>query len=297
MEWPPHQRWPKPVSADCWWQRNAAVVDGLLRPLYERVFHIATTPITLEARCVASSMAYLRGFVTGPSGGRLISLRRMPQGADVQYCVPHGLHIAPFAGVEIRQNTKIPKGHVVVRGDGIRIVSGPRLALDLARDLSALNHRSVVEQLLDDDKCSMATLGVVGRVMAHPGRAGSQGFIATLLARSGRAADSHPEVVIAEGLRAGGVLVTAQVEPLDLPGGRRITLDMAVPAVRWGVEIDIHPDHLYLDGTTKDKRRDRQCHRIGWQVERVTELDMIDPGAICDELAELYHLPCRAVAA
>ncbi|HRB03393.1 MAG TPA: hypothetical protein PLP26_08505 [Ilumatobacteraceae bacterium] len=277
-------------------QRDAAVEGGLLEPMYERVFHIATSPLTLEAHCAALSMAYPRGFVTGPSGGRLMSLRRLPTGSEVQFCVPHGTHIGPFDGVVIRQSTKIRNSHVVVRGDGIRIASGARLAFDLAVDLSALNHRSVVDQLLNDGRCSMSTLGAIGRELAHPARPGSQRFIATLMARSGRPADSHPEVVIAGGLRARGVPVVAQVEPLLLPGGRRITLDMAVPSVRWGVEIDVHPDHLLLDGTTRDKRRDRQCHRVGWQVERVTELDLVDINAICDELADLYRVR-SAVAA
>jgi len=49
-------------------QRNAAVEAGLLEPVYERVFHIATSPITLHARCAALSLAYPRGFVTGPAG-------------------------------------------------------------------------------------------------------------------------------------------------------------------------------------------------------------------------------------
>jgi len=277
-------------------QRSAAVEAGLLEPMYERVFHIATSPITLEARSAALSMAYPQGFVTGPAGGKLMSLRRLPAGTDVYFCVPHGLHIGPFEGVVIRQSTKIPKGHVVTRGDGIRIASAARLAFDLAVDLTALNHRSVVEQLLNDGKCSMSTLNAVGRALAHPARPGSQRFIATLLSRSGRPADSHPEVEVGEGLRARGVPVVAQVEPLLLPGGRRITLDLAVPAVRWGVEIDVHPDHLFLDGTTRDKRRDRQCHRVGWQVERVTDLDLIDINAICDELADLYQVRSAAAA-
>ncbi len=277
-------------------QRHAAVENGLLEPMYERVFHIATSPITLEARCAALSMAYPRGFVTGPSGGKLMSLRRLPTQPDVCFCVPHGLHIGPFEGVVIRQSTKVLPAHVVVRGDGIRVASGARLAFDLAADLSALDHRSVVEQLLNDGKCSMATLGAMGRALAHPARPGSERFIATLMSRSGRPADSHPEVVIGEELRARGIPVVAQVEPLLLPGGRKITLDLAVPSARWGVEIDVHPDHLLLDGTTRDKRRDRQCHRVGWQVERVTELDLIDMTAICNELAELYRERVAAAA-
>ena len=62
----------------------------------------------------------------------------------------------------------------------------------------------------------------------------------------------------------------------------------AVPAIRWGVEIDLHPDHLLLEGTTRDKRRDRQCHLIGWQIERVTSLDLVDPDGLAAELLALY---------
>ena len=99
-------------------------------------------------------------------------------------------------------------------------------------------------------------------------------------------------MLVAAGLRRRNVPIVTQVQPLLLPGGARISLDLAVPSVRWGVEIDVHPDHWLLRGTTRDKRRDRRCHLVGWQVERVTEIDLFDVEAICDELAELYRARC-----
>ena len=63
-----------------------------------------------------------------------------------------------------------------------------------------------------------------------------------------------------------------------------------------GVEIDVHPEHLLLDGTSRDKRRDRKCHLIGWQVERVTELDLLDVESIADELLALFQARRKAVA-
>lgn len=278
-------------------QRYAAVEAGVLEQMYERVVHLVSTPLTLEARCAALSMAFPRGFVTGPTGGRLMGLRRMPRGVDASFCVPHGAHVGPFPGVDLRQSTKIPPAHVVIRADGIRVASAARLAFDLAADLTELDHQSVLEQLLNDGKCTMATLVAVGRQLTHPARPGSARFMSNLLARSGRPADSHPEVLIAQGLRRRGVPIVTQVEPLLLPGGKRITLDLAVPAVKWGVEIDVHPDHWLLPGTARDKGRDRRCHLVGWQVEHVSEVDLLDLDAICDELALLYRTRCELLGA
>jgi hypothetical protein len=119
----------------------------------------------------------------------------------------------------------------------------------------------------------------------------------SLVERGNRpAAESHPEVVLGNALRARGVPVVPQVSNLVLPNGKRIRIDLAVPDVRWAIEIDVHPDHLLLEGTTRDKRRDRQCHLIGWQVERVTEVDLLDLSGLVDELVALYQARVSAAA-
>ena len=110
------------------------------------------------------------------------------------------------------------------------------------------------------------------------------------------AAESHPEIVLGDALRAHGVPVVPQLSSLVLPNGSKIRIDLAVPAIRWAIEIDVHPDHLLLEGTTRDKRRDRQCHLIGWQVERVTEVDLLDLSGLVDELVDLYQVRISAGA-
>jgi hypothetical protein len=62
------------------------------------------------------------------------------------------------------------------------------------------------------------------------------------------------------------------------------------------VEVDVHPDHLHLPGTARDKQRDRQLHLIGWQVERVTALDLLHPRGVLDELVELYRTRVETLA-
>ncbi len=277
--------------------RTRLVSEGVLEVLYERVFHITSTPLTLEARCAALCLAYPRGFVTGPTAGRLMGVRRMPDG-PLHFAVPHGSHIGPHPGVTLRQTTSIPPDHVVSRKGGIRIASPGRLAFDLGCDLSAIDHRSVVEQMIQQRSTSWRALAKVGKQLCHPARPGSLRFVELLQSQlPGGAAESHPEVIVAEGLRQRGVPIELQVGRLDLPNGQVIRFDMAVPERRWAVEIDVHPSHAQLRGISNDKRRDRWCHRIDWQVERVTEVDLLDVEGVCDELAELFELRCRALDA
>ena len=108
--------------------------------------------------------------------------------------------------------------------------------------------------------------------------------------------DSHPELIVMNGLLARGVPVEPQDE-LRLPNGKRIRIDLAVPAVRWAVEVDVHPEHSLQRGIVSDKQRDRQLHLIDWQVDRVTEEDLLVPKVILDELADLYRKRVAVVAA
>ncbi len=278
--------------------RIRLVRAGVLEIRHQCVYRIMSAPLTLHARCAALCMAHEQGFVTGPTAGVLLGLRRMPKSSAIHFSVPHGSNVGPIDGVELRQSTKIRTVDTVQAADGIRHASAPRLAFDLARDLTADDHASIVEQVLSERRCTLSTLLRFGRDLAHPARPGSMQFLATLAGRGlCAAAQSHPEVLLDQALRAHGVPVVRQVRSLRLPNGRQIRLDLAVPEIRWGIEIDVHPDHLLLQGTTSDKRRDRQCHLIGWQVDRVTQLDLADLDTLVTELTELYRVRCAEIAA
>jgi very-short-patch-repair endonuclease len=278
--------------------RQRLVRNGLLNRQHKGVYRIVSAPETLESRCLALCMRYPAGFITGPTGGKLLRLRRMPSPEPIHICIPHGMHYRPHEGVIFHQSTSILPIDSFRRDDGLVIASWPRLAFDLARDLDETDHASVVEQILADKRCTLGTLCGIGRRLIHEFRAGSEAFATTLRQRiSGGPLESHPEVLIARALAARGVPVVAQLQQLVLPNGNKIRIDLAVPDIRWAIEIDIFPDHYGLRGSAKDKQRDRQCHLIGWQVERVTEIDMLDFDGLIDELVELYHHRVSALAA
>jgi hypothetical protein len=270
--------------------RLRLIESDVLKPVHKSVLRIGSAPETLEGRCAALCLGHPAGFVTGPTGGKLLGLRRMTRAESIDFAVPHGIHLEPQRGVILHQTTSIRPSDVRHRADGVTTASPSRLAFDLAAVLTVNDHASIVEQLIRDGHCSMAELASVARRLCHPRRPGSLRFVRSLTSRGDRpAAESHPEIVLADALRARAVPVVPQVADLKLPNGVKIRIDLAVPSARWAIEIDVHPDHLLLEGTTRDKRRDRQCHLIGWQVERVTEIDLLDLSGLVDELVAFYE--------
>ena len=270
----------------------------ILKPVSKSVVRIDSAPMTMESRCAAVCLGHPAGFITGPTGGRFFGLRRMPSAEPIHFAIRHGVHLEEHRGVILHQTTSIHPSDVRRRHDGITTASPSRLAFDLAAVLTVDDHASIIEQLIRERHCTMDELGAVARRLCHPRRPGSLRFVRSLIERGDRrAAESHPEITLGNALRKRGVPVEPQVSGLKLPNGTTIRIDLAVPAVRWAVEIDVHPDHLLLQGTTNDKRRDRQCHMIGWQVERVTEVDLLDLASIVDELVALYEARLLATAA
>ncbi|HAP75694.1 MAG TPA: hypothetical protein DCR14_06385, partial [Acidimicrobiaceae bacterium] len=243
--------------------RALAISLGIFEVLYHRTLHLVSSPLTLEARSAALCLAYPAGALTGPTGAQFAKVRRVPDDGKLHLAIPHGSHVGPFDDVVLHQTTKLPRSHVVRRRDGINVVSRARLAFDLAATLQPLDHQSVVADLRKKG-VTRTELRRIAKELVHPGRAGSARFVDTLLRLEARSEESHGELVVADGLRRRGVPIEVQVRPHLKVGGVSIRMDLAVPSVRWGVEVDLHPDHLLLDGTTRDKQRDRACHRVDW---------------------------------
>ena len=125
----------------------------------------------------------------------------------------------------------------------MRIASWPRLLFDLAADLTKSNLTSVIDQVLRAGDCSLEELGAMSLRLCHPTRRGSELFARTLIERGSRKpVESHPELTVLNGLLARGVPVVPQNE-IRLPNGKQIRIDLAVPEVRWAVEVDVHPAH------------------------------------------------------
>lgn len=274
-------------------QRQRLETQGVLERVGRALYWVPGMPRSLESRAVEICLQHPDGFVTGVAAGVLLGMRQMPHTFGIEFCVKHGSRFSGAAHVVLRQSTLIPVEHVRVLDSGVRIASYKRLAFDLAARLSPTALSSVVEQMIQRGNVTLDELFEVSALMWSAHRPGSTAFNRMLLRRhSGAAPESHPELLVLQGLLERNVPVRPQ-EQLMLASGRRIRIDMAVPEVKWAVEVDIHPSHHGFEGSARDKQRDRELHRVGWQIERVTSIDFDVLGATLDELAELYRARVR----
>ncbi len=263
---------------------------------HKSVRRLASAPRTLEQRCAELCLAHPSAFVTGPTAGILMGLRKMPRHSPITLASRHPVHLH-HTGVVFRRSRKVDERDAVRHSDGINMARPARLAFDLAATLGDRAHRSVVDQLMHEHDVELSELAATARRLCHPARPGSVRFATTLSTLTEFPTESDAELRVARALLDRDVPVETNTTWLDLPSGRRARLDLSVPGIRWGIEIDVHPSHLGIIGSTDDKRRDRQAALLGWSIVRITSLDLIDLDAAADELLALYRVRCAEIAA
>ena len=104
---------------------------GVLHNPHKGVYVLASAKSTLEVRCAVAVRRTPSGFVTGPTAGSMLGLRRMPRAAGLHFAVRHGVNPPRETGVVFRQSTAVLASHMHRRSDGITIAKPARLALIL----------------------------------------------------------------------------------------------------------------------------------------------------------------------
>ncbi len=170
------------------------VAAGLLLRVHNGVYRYRTHGESLEGRSVAACVANPALVITGPTGGELWGLRKMPRLATVAALIPTP-DWPHLRGVTVRRVPSIAEEHIVRRDDGIRLASPPRLWFDLAVWLDDRSFESVTEQLLDRH-CAITTIWRTLRMLGGQGRKGTARAQRVLSSRSSwqRPADSDLEL-------------------------------------------------------------------------------------------------------
>lgn len=236
---------------------------------------------TLRAACARNPDA----LVAFTSACHEWHFRNIPE-TGVHILVPHG--VSPeLDGITVHRCRRIDPVDVVERADGVRLTSPPRTLFDSADMLGVSLARSATEQIIRERMCTLATIIDTFARLRHPQRPGSRTMALVLASRPPwRAAlQSHLEHTVLEACEAHRLPpVTAQC-PVHLANGRVIHLDFGWPEFRVGLEVDDPAWHAGLDERRRDTRRDRKAAVAGWQVTRVTKLDV--EGDLGDALSDL----------
>ncbi len=252
---------------------------GELVVLLPGVFKGIQWPTGREQRMVAACMrndSISIGYLTA---AKEWSFRKVPHDPNIHLLVPHTCSaklLGEFDGYVVHRCRQIDPVDIVQRDDGIRLISPTRAAFDIADVVLEAATGSILEQLINDNRGTIATHAATFIRLGHPQRPGTQTMGRVLASRPlWRAAmQSDLESRVLDELRRRGLPSPEVQYPIRLPNGQSIRLDFAWPNLLEALEVD-HP--FWHDGVAeahRDKRRDRMLATIGWHTTRITDFDV-----------------------
>lgn len=253
---------------------RSLIESGNLTTVLKGVYRIPAVTLDEAARCTAVCAAHPVLAISGPTAGRLWGLRRLPRDHRIHVLAPPASHpsIAPW--VVAYRTAAVHPCDVVQRPDGINVTSRARTALDLARFVPPTDLLSIIEQVIRDGGLDEDELHAVAVDWMSRQRPWIRRFLELLDSRlHGGAAESHGEAVLGDALAAAGLAGLERQFRIDLPGYGPARFDLAVPALKLAIEVDLHPTHSETAGRRRDGARDVAAGRIAWTVERVVEID------------------------
>lgn len=273
-------------------ERRGAIVS-VVRGAYRS----PSVPDTELVRCAALCLAHPQAAIAGPTAGRIWGLRRLPHDRRIHLIAPRSAHPSTATPWVVTYHTDaVREDDIVQRNDGIRVTSPPRTAMDLARATTIGDLRSIIEQVVHDGSYSTVDMLVVGAdfVRRRPWVRRYMDIVGSRLA--GGAAESHAEVIVGEGLADRGLHGLVRQHQIRV-ADRTIRFDLAVPELRWAIEVDVFPTHLETAGAASDRSRDVAASHAGWRTSRISRADYENRlDETLDAIADL-HLRLRNNAA
>lgn len=256
-----------------------------------------SVPLDELGRCAAVCLARPAIAIAGPTAGRLWGFRHVQRDRRIHVIGPPHAQPASRVAVAVYRTAAIHDHDIVRRPDGIRVTSRARTALDLARHLPPDPLLSVIEQAMHDGSLTEADMRAVAVDWMSPQRPWLLTFLRQLERRiAGPAAESRPEVDLGQTLKAAGVTGLVRQYEIELPGYGPARFDLAVPALRWAVEVDVHPVHEQTVGRTSDRRRDAGAAALGWLVSRVSHTEFMHSfKAVVRHLVDVYCARSAAI--
>lgn len=273
-------------------QRRRLVTDGLLVRLSDGRYQFAGSPIDERGLCVAACAHWRELVVGGPTASRHYGYRKTPHDDLVHTLAPPATTPIRAPWIKHYRTAQLDPADIVYLDDGVRVTSPPRTAVDMTRWLNDDDLRSLIDHVEYLGHTTAATMRGVAEALDTPGRPWARRFMSILDDRAeGGPRASNGESLVVQMLRERGLGDLTTQYRLDLPGfAHPVRLDAAVPRLRWGVEVDGHPDHFSQLGGAYDRERDLACDAIGWRVSRIAKLTLDrDPQRAIERLMAVYR--------
>lgn len=277
-------------------QRKELVRAGVLTRVLDGAYVFNGTELTELGRCAAVCTSRPELVIAGPTAARIHVLRRAPRDDLIYVLAPP--HSQPCREPWIRpyRTPLIFDDEIIVRPDGIRVTDPKRTTVDMTRYLKRDALLSMAEDGLAKSHYELADLQFTAARMDSPGRPWVRRFLKTLGLRApGKPVESDPELRVLEALRHRGVHGLVKQHRIVLPGYGTARFDLAIPPLRWALEVDVHPEHRTIEGDAKDNVRDDAAERIDWFVKRVSEGELRQFDAAIDRIVESLERRRRAL--
>ncbi len=181
-------------------------------------------------------------------------------------------------GVRVHRITRLDDEDVVHYANGLRVTTPARTLFDLAALVNPAVLASATQDALNRRLCTPWSLADVGERLVRQGRPGSTAFRHLLEGRSAElpAVGSDGELLLASALESAGLPALTRQFEVVLGSGAMVRLDLAVPSVRFAVEVDDPVWHASPVVLQRDHGRDLLLRCDGWEVVRVTSDDVFE---------------------
>ncbi|MDQ6928773.1 MAG: type IV toxin-antitoxin system AbiEi family antitoxin domain-containing protein, partial [Actinomycetota bacterium] len=254
-----------PSTIDRW------IRSGRLVVVHPSVYRLACVPDSFEGRLLASCLAVGKQAVVSHRSAAALwgveSEQRLELSVVGSEAAPRGTlvhRVAQLDTVDVTERCGLP------------VTRPARTIVDLAGVLTP----AALEAVLDDNLSRrLVTCDYLSRRLDELGRAGRKGtgVLAQLLAArpDGRfRAQTKFERRVLALLDAAGIEGAVPQYEVRLPSGRKVYLDVALPADLLALEAESYQYHSSRTAWSKDHVRNRELVALGWRILPVTWFDL-----------------------
>jgi very-short-patch-repair endonuclease len=251
------------------------------------ILALADHPPTIEQGRWVGLLAGGEGAVLGFEGaGDLHRIEGAPRGRIV-VIVDHPLHLV-VPGVTFHQLGDVRPHHRLVVG-GYPTTTPARTIIDLAAVISWVRLRSAIEDVVVR---RLATYGQIADVLREVRRRGKPGVRKLVVVLDGLGGEPPPsselERLLYDAGRAARVNLLRQ-HPLPSRGHIKGIVDAVILESKLILEADGRSWHARYQAMAKDRQREREAARLGWQTIRFIYEDLMNDLAGCVDDIRVVH--------